>query len=71
MSLGLHVSAPRFARLTRRHRVAAVTSKYIPLRRRRSFYDRWIGPIVIFGVLGFCAVMGLAGWELITTALHR
>jgi hypothetical protein len=71
MSLGLHVSAPRFARLHRRHRVAAVTSKYIPLRRRRPFYDRWIGPIVILGVLGFCAVMGLAGWELITTALQR
>jgi hypothetical protein len=71
MSLGLRVSAPRFARLTRRHRVAAVTSKYIPLRRRRSFYERWIGPMVILGVLVFCGVMGLAGWELISTALRH
>lgn len=71
MSLGLRVTAPRFARLSRRHRVAAVTSQYIPIRRRRSLYDRWIGPIVIFGVIAFCAVMGLAGWELITTALQR
>jgi hypothetical protein len=71
MSLGLRVSAPRFARLIRRHRVAAVTSKYIPLRRHRSFYDRWIGPLVILGVLVFCGVMGLAGWELITTALRH
>ncbi|HEX2307413.1 MAG TPA: hypothetical protein VHI14_03730 [Jatrophihabitantaceae bacterium] len=48
-----------------------MTSKYIPLRRRRSFYDRWTGPIVILGVLVFCGVMGLAGWELITTALRH
>ena len=36
-----------------------------------SFYERWIGPIVILGVLVFCGIMGLAGWELITTALRH
>ena len=51
-------------------RAARPAVRIVPARRR-STYDRWIGPVVVAGVLLFCLVMGLAGWTLVQHALNR
>jgi hypothetical protein len=69
VSVGLRVHVPRFSRPIPAKPVPI--ARPYPIVRRRSSYDRWVGLIVIASVLLFCVVMGLAGLNLIQSALHR
>jgi hypothetical protein len=80
VTVGARLPNPAFPRAVRPSRPAPASapmparSVYVrpfPVARRRSRYDRWVGPVVILSVLIFCAVMGVAGWNLVQHALQH
>ena len=77
MTVGARLSNPAFPRRfppappVASRPVARPAAARMTPPRRRSRYDRWIGPVAIMTVLIFCTVMGLAGWTLVQHALQR